>query len=428
MLSFLSSPPHAVMDLLLDAVCIVDQSGRFIYVNAAFERIFGYTAEEIAGRNMIDLVLPEDRARTLRAASDIMAGEPKFSFENRYLRKDGQVVHIMWSARWSENEKVRVAVARDITRRKRAEAMQAAMYAMSEAVHVATDPFGLFALAHRIVGNLLPADQVVVAVRGEHDAALHVAYAADQAGLPTDGPSTRCLEFCRAVVEGVAPQRNDEEAGDLWLGAPLVAVDGCIGAVSLKRRAGGRPFSDEDKDLLHFVAMQMATALERMQLHTRLRRMAQYDNLTGLPNRALLHDRIDTAVAVARRNKGRLALLYLDLDRFKDVNDTLGHAAGDQLLQAVAQRLRDCVRDADTVARLGGDEFVVLIAALTRQEDAETVAEKIRAALAEPVMLEGRALTVSTSIGIARWPENGDGAKDLLLIADAAMYAAKRRR
>ena len=156
------------------------QSGRFIYVNAAFERIFGYTAEEIAGRNMIDLVLPEDRARTLRAASDIMAGEPKFSFENRYLRKDGQVVHIMWSARWSENEKVRVAVARDITRRKRAEAMQAAMYAMSEAVHVATDPFGLFALAHRIVGNLLPADQVVVAVRGEHDAALHVAYAADR--------------------------------------------------------------------------------------------------------------------------------------------------------------------------------------------------------------------------------------------------------
>ena len=155
---------------------------------------------------------------------------------------------------------------------------------------------------------------------------------------------------------------------------------------------------------------------------------AGYPGSKSLPNRALLHDRIDTAVAVARRNKGRLALLYLDLDRFKDVNDTLGHAAGDQLLQAVAQRLRDCVRDADTVARLGGDEFVVLIAALTRQEDAETVAEKIRAALAEPVMLEGRALTVSTSIGIARWPENGDGAKDLLLIADAAMYAAKRRR
>jgi diguanylate cyclase (GGDEF)-like protein len=218
------------------------------------------------------------------------------------------------------------------------------------------------------------------------------------------------------------------ERGETWLGAPLVSADGCLGALALKRAPGAPVFTERDRELLNFVATQIATALERMQLQTRLRRMAQYDGLTGLPNRALLHDRIETAIAAARRAKGRLALLYLDLDRFKEVNDTLGHAAGDVLLHDVAQRLRQCVRDADTVARIGGDEFVVLLADVRRMEDAETVADKIRDVLARPVTMDGHELTVGASIGIARWPENGDSAKDLLLIADAAMYAAKRRR
>jgi diguanylate cyclase (GGDEF)-like protein/PAS domain S-box-containing protein len=423
-----TAPLEAVMDLLLDAVCVVDEFGHFVFVSAAFERIFGYSCDEVIGRRMIDLVLPEDRERTLRAAAEIMSGDPKLSFENRYVRKDGAIVHILWSARWSESERLRVAIAHDITARRRAGDMQAAMYAMSEAAHVATDLFDLLARAHRIVADLLPAERMMVGVRNEMDGAFNIAYAADAHGDPVDGLPARCIDFCADVVTRGETRLMAGERGETWLGAPLVSADGCLGALALKRAPGAPVFTERDRELLNFVATQIATALERMQLQTRLRRMAQYDGLTGLPNRALLHDRIETAIAAARRAKGRLALLYLDLDRFKEVNDTLGHAAGDVLLHDVAQRLRQCVRDADTVARIGGDEFVVLLADVRRMEDAETVADKIRDVLARPVTMDGHELTVGASIGIARWPENGDSAKDLLLIADAAMYAAKRRR
>ena len=128
---FLMENPYAQLsnfvDLMLDAVCVVDPQGRFVFVSAACERIFGYTPEEMIGRAMMDMVLPEDRARTLHAASEIIGGQPKPHFENRYVRKDGQIVHIMWSARWSEVDQLQIGVARDITERKQSELVQAAL-------------------------------------------------------------------------------------------------------------------------------------------------------------------------------------------------------------------------------------------------------------------------------------------------------------
>lgn len=418
------APLEAVMDLLLDAVCVVDEFGHFVFVSAAFERIFGYRCDEVIGRRMIDLVLPEDRERTQRAAAEIMSGAPKPSFENRYVRKDGAIVHILWSARWSESERLRVAIAHDITARRRAGDMQAAMYAMSEAAHVATDLFDLLARAHRIVADLLPAERMMVGVRNEIDGALNIAYAADAQGDPVDGLPSRCIDFCADVVTRGEIRLMAGERGETWLGAPLVSADGCLGALALKRAPGAPVFTERDRELLNFVATQIATALERMQLQTRLRRMAQYDGLTGLPNRALLHDRIETAIAAARRARGRLALLYLDLDRFKEVNDTLGHAAGDVLLHDVAQRLRQCVRDADTVARIGGDEFVMLSEGAIDAEVAGRLAQRLVDAASQPMLIGTHEIQVSASVGVALFPDDGDENR-VLVCADTAMYAAK---
>src|SRR4051794_24356529 len=152
------------IDLLLDAICIVDAEGHFVFVSAACERIFGYTAEELIGKPMIEMVAPEDRERTLQAANEIMTGTPKFHFENRYVRKDGRVVHIMWSARWSEADQLRIAVARDVTEQKQSESMQAALYAISEAAHAADDLITLFQHIHQIIGKLLPAPNFSVAL------------------------------------------------------------------------------------------------------------------------------------------------------------------------------------------------------------------------------------------------------------------------
>jgi diguanylate cyclase (GGDEF)-like protein len=147
--------------------------------------------------------------------------------------------------------------------------------------------------------------------------------------------------------------------------------------------------------------------------------------LTGLPNRGLLYDRLKTALAMARRAHEPLSVLYLDLDRFKPVNDTLGHSVGDLLLQEVASRLRQCVRESDTVARIGGDEFVVLLHRVHEAGQAAAVAAKIHQAVSRPFTLDGHTLSVTPSIGIAHYPEHGELAQELLKHADQAMYRAK---
>ena len=159
----------------------------------------------------------------------------------------------------------------------------------------------------------------------------------------------------------------------------------------------------------------------------RVQRMAHHDSLTGLPNRLLFNDRLDQSISLAKRNSRQLALLYLDLDRFKPVNDTLGHAAGDELLNGVAERIRHQVRESDTVARVGGDEFAVILPDIAKREEAETVARKIIAALAAPFQLgsQKQGVDIGASIGIAVYPTDARNADALVKAADAAMYSAK---
>lgn len=154
---------------------------------------------------------------------------------------------------------------------------------------------------------------------------------------------------------------------------------------------------------------------------------AYHDALTGLPNRLLFNDRLEVALSQARRSSGKLAIIFLDLDRFKEVNDTLGHDVGDLLLKAVSERLKDSLREEDTVARLGGDEFIILLHALDRKPGAEEVARKLVATLAEPVELGEHRVKVTTSLGVAVYPDHGEDAESLIKNADLAMYQAKHR-
>jgi len=165
---------------------------------------------------------------------------------------------------------------------------------------------------------------------------------------------------------------------------------------------------------------------ERRRLQERLERLAHYDPLTALPNRALFFDRLEGAVARARREERRFALLFIDLDGFKAVNDRYGHDAGDYLLFEIARRLRAAIRDSDTAGRMGGDEFTVLLENIARPEDAAAVAEKIRASLSEPAAIPaGATVCVGASVGIAVFPEDGVDGESILKAADSAMYAIK---
>lgn len=398
-----SAPLASYIDLLLDAVCAVDKQGRFVFVSAACERIFGYSADEMIGQLMIDMVHPADRQRTLDAAREIMGGEPKLNFENRYLRKDGRVVHILWSARWSEVDQLRIAVARDITERKQAESRQAALYAISEAAHAAEDLLALFKRIHLIIGEWLPALNFSVALYDEHCAQLNFPYHVDDHEPQPEQPGTMTGRLCTEVIRTGQPiLLTPDQNAPCWLGVPLNSQNGTIGALIVKSIPGGERYTEQDMELLQYVCAQVATAIERKQLHARLQHMAQYDQLTQLPNRELLRDRLKASLRLAREDGGYMALLYIDLDRFKQVNDTHGHAVGDMLLQAVANRLKGCVRETDTVARIGGDEFVVLLHSIHASEDTNIVVGKIRQVLAQPLRLDGHNLSIQPSIGVAR--------------------------
>ncbi|MDP2810646.1 MAG: EAL domain-containing protein [Rhodocyclaceae bacterium] len=164
---------------------------------------------------------------------------------------------------------------------------------------------------------------------------------------------------------------------------------------------------------------------ERMQAEQRIWHIAHHDSLTGLPNRTLLHDRLEQALAQARRSRHRVAVMFLDLDRFKSINDTLGHAIGDELLKHVAERLTSVVRAVDTVSRLGGDEFVIVLHEISSPDDAVQVAEKILGALASAVTIDSHQLHATPSIGISIFPDDGDEVFGLMKNADTAMYHAK---
>ena len=173
------------------------------------------------------------------------------------------------------------------------------------------------------------------------------------------------------------------------------------------------------------LARAIRYAVERKRAEERLIFLAQYDHLTGVANRTLLRDRLLLALARSKRKTQPVGLMLLDLDGFKTVNDTLGHDIGDQLLKAAADRLKSCVREVDTVARMGGDEFTVLLEGASGEQDIAKVAERILEAIAKPLVLDGQAVSVTTSIGITVYPLDDHGIDDLLRHADTAMYRAK---
>ncbi len=186
-----------------------------------------------------------------------------------------------------------------------------------------------------------------------------------------------------------------------------------------------KAITDENGEVTHYAAL-FSDITEIKESERRIRHLAYYDPLTGLPNRRLFHDRLDLAIAHAHRGGGRLAVLFIDLDHFKKINDTLGHAVGDQLLEAVAGKLTGCLREDDSVARTGGDEFLALLPDIEDFEPVGDVVQRIIDSLSHPVLLEGRELVIGCSVGVAFYPDDGADGEELLKHADIAMYRAKQ--
>ncbi len=411
---------RAMSDASPLGIFVSDAEGACVYTNAAYQKISGLTLEQTLGTNWSTAIHPEDRQRVLAEWHDAARGQEPFQTEFRFQREDGSVVWTRLSTAPMRDGKVlrgHVQTIEDISERKSAEIVlrtaEDALFQEKERAQVTLNSIGDAVLTTDMQGNVTYMNLVAEAMTGwPRENAL---------GRPL-GQVFKIIEgTTRATAENPA-QRAISEDKTVGLAANCVLIrrDGL--EVSIEDSAA--PIHDRQGRVggavlvFHDVSESRAMALK-------MSHMAHHDFLTGLPNRALLTERLAQAIALARRNGKQLALLFMDLDNFKHINDSLGHAIGDLLLQSVAERLSAGVRTTDTVCRQGGDEFVILLVEIDQPQDAANVAEKLLAAAALPQLVGGNELHVTLSIGISVYPDDGQDVDSIMQNADTAMYHAK---
>ncbi len=446
---------RAAMDTSADTILLVDcASMRFIDVNATACEMSGHTRQELLAMGPEHL-FTISREQIKHAYDElIIGGASTAAAQGRTTlrRKDGSLLPVEVSRRpvASGDGWIIVGIARDISARLAAEraldrhVLQQGLIA----------DFGQKALADAELDELLSqvADGVVRGLGVEFSAVLELAPDGRslvlRAGIGWhEGWAGRCIAELGAELPGdrrlavdVPLIVDDFDADDSSTCFRLQAQHGVRSSVEVPiRGASGlygllnasatepRQFTQESVNFLTSLANTLATAMDRRSTEQRLTYLAQFDTLTGLANRSLFLDRFAQTLKQAQRNEWMVGVLFIDLDRFKVVNDTLGHGSGDELLVQVGRRLQECVRADDSVGRMGGDEFAFVLSELRRPDDAALVAQKVVSALARPFLLEGQEIYVTASLGIGIYPSDGCDPDTLLRNADTAMYRAKER-
>jgi len=400
---------RTLFDSAKDAI-FLNKDGRFVDCNSQTLQMFGCRRDQIIGRTPQDFspeFQPDGRSSEELARQKIEAalhGEPQF-FEWMHARLDGTpfCAEVILNAIELKGERYLQAIVRDITERKRGEEMVARLGRVLDSSSNEIYVFDAATLRFAQVNE---------------GARRNLGYSMEElAGLtPDDIKPEHTHETFEALL---APLRRHETSVSTFETVHR-RKDGSLYPVEVHMQL----FDAENPPV--FVAV-ITDITDRMEAQMQLQFLAHHDALTNLPNRALFLERLDHALTRARWTKRPLAVLFLDLDRFKNINDTLGHDIGDSTLRVAAKRLTDCVREGDTVARFGGDEFTVLLEDLANSDDVPNVAQKILEALSRPFDVEGREFVVTTSIGISLYPSDGEDSLKLLRNADTAMYRAKEQ-
>lgn len=390
---------------LADGV-FVAQDYRFVFHNQALPAMLGYTSEEFQDISFARVIAPAHLGTwTTRFEQRVGIGpEPQRYYETQFLRKNGKPVWIeLRASKATYRQRPAVlGIVRDVTERKQQEEhmrLSEAVFNYTQEAVVVTD----------LKGNILSVNPAFSEVTEYSEAEL----LGKNIRILQSGRHDR--DFYRAMWSQIenagywqGPIWNRRKSGDIyheWL------------IVNTIRDEAGKP--------LQYVGISLDISRSD-HVETQMEHMAHHDALTDLPNRLLLHSRLEHTLERAQRDNRQCAVLFLDLDRFKQVNDSLGHAAGDELLKQAAQRMRMRLREVDTLARLGGDEFVVVLDGILNSGEAETVANVLITQLSKPFELSvGATVHIGTSVGIAIFPTHARQAKHLLELADAALYQAK---
>ena len=434
-----------VTDQTDNAIMITDSQWRIVYVNPGFESMFGYAQEEVRGLFPDRLLTPHLSRDIAEAARELLSIGQSIKAEELTHMKSGERI---WCSvtinpiRDSEGLITNaVGILTDISRSKMHEVLQ---HRMLSAMVREESLDSLMELACREIERIAP------------DVTTSVLQIDDQGRLQTLAAPRLASDFCRqidglkmgenvgscgtAAFRGKPVMSTDIANDPLWAdykdlalqhglkscwSTPIMSTEGrAIGTLAMYYKDVRGPSAFHQR-LIDVIVPLCALALEREKIRAHISQLAFYDSLTELPNRSLLHANAEHALSDARRNKTALAVLFIDLDRFKQVNDSMGHPAGDELLQIVARRLGAGRRQSDIVGRLSGDEFVMILPGCGSQHVTDVV-EHLKVTLGEPCRIAGKTVSPSASIGISLFPEDGDDMVVLIHRADMAMYQAKK--
>ena len=401
---------RALTTLSSDWYWEMDEELRFTYVSEGIRRVRGVEPSSLIGKRRWDIQFVGSGEEMARHRAVMEAHQPFSNFV--YARKgaDGRITYASHDGEPIFDEQGRFrgyrGIARDITASIRAtEALRESEERFRSLSKLSSDFYWETDAGHRFRAL---SDEGALKKDGTDRTVGKTAWE-----IPSVHPAAEGWHALKAKMDGHLPFRDFEFARHDAKG--VVRWYSVIGEPVFDGQGNFTGYRGVGRDVT-----------ERKRTEQELERLAHYDKLTGLPNRVTLQDRLAQALQRARRAETLLAVMFLDLDQFKEVNDSLGHAAGDELLQSVATRLTGCVRSTDTVARLGGDEFTVLLEGMRNVEEVDLVARKILAAVAQPHSAAGRELFVSTSIGVTVYPLDDQDQETLLKNADRAMYQAKQ--
>lgn len=400
----------SICESMVESLIVVTPAGKLKSINKATSNLLGYRRRELFGRN-IRLIFPEaDKIFKGENFEDLLSKGFIQNIETTYIAKSGYHIPILFSASIMRNSKGKimgiVCVAQDITERQYAakqldrslSVLRATLESTADGILVVNEA-GEVAECNQKFIDMWQIPEYIIASKNDKNL------------LEFVGKKVQNLENFLIKIQELYAQPEAESFDLIELNNNQV-----FERYSQPQRIGGKIVGRvwSFRDITH-----------RKQAEEIIRYQAWYDQLTGLPNRMLFNERLSVAVAQACCSQSYLAVMFLDLDRFKKINDTLGHAIGDLLLQGFAQRISKCLREGDTAARWGGDEFTILLSHINCKQDAAKIAERILQALKPAFHLEGHSLHISSSIGIAIYPDDGANAETLVKNADAALYRAK---
>jgi diguanylate cyclase (GGDEF)-like protein/PAS domain S-box-containing protein len=404
-----SEQRHAsTIELAAIGIAYVSDAGHYIHVNPWMCQFLGYSRDELLGLTVKQVSHPDDKNVTDKVRAQLRAGEiPSFTMEKRYLRKDGSTVWVHLTITVQRDAAGRplhdISIVQDISARKQAElAVQHSEQRFRNLVELSSDWYWEVDASLRFTafGGRNMGDKYEQRLRGK------LAWEIPGAESENGWAELRgCLERHESFrdFEYAYTDRHGKRRHICASGEPLLDADG--------RFAGYRGVSRD--------------VTPRKEAEARIQYLASHDSLTGLPNRVMFGELLNHVLAASKRNQRQFAVLFIDLDRFKFINDSLGHEAGDTLLREVATRLKDSLRASDIVARLGGDEFVMLLQDLRGVEQAGRIARKLLSAVIKPLVIQGQECRVTASIGISVYPNDAHDETSLMTHADIAMYHAK---